>query len=96
MSMVEEPEFQAAMARTQAEIEAKMSKELCPHGRPIFEADWRRRELCPECEQAAAKKAEGWWSSARQRMDGVKEVSQTDFANSSFDRNQADPAKAQS
>lgn len=71
--MLDDPEFQAAVARAQKEIKERLNSELCPHGERKFD-DRGYPTPCPECKAAADARASGFWHNAKSYMDGVKPV----------------------
>lgn len=71
--MLDDPDFLAAVARAQSEINTRLEHELCQHGERKFE-DKGSPSPCPECREAARQKASGFWHNAKSYMDGVKPV----------------------
>jgi hypothetical protein len=71
--MLDDPEFQAAVARAQKEIQERLKSELCPHGYPKYD-ERGYPSPCAECRAAADQRASGFWHNAKSYMDGVKPV----------------------
>ena len=71
--MLDDPDFLAAATRAQQEINARLQSELCQHGQRKFD-DKGTPTPCPECREAAGRKASGFWHKAKSYMDGVKPV----------------------
>jgi len=71
--MLDDPDFLAAAARAQEEINARLEHELCQHGERKFD-DKGSPSPCPECRAAADARASGFWHNAKSYMDGVKPV----------------------
>lgn len=84
--MLNDPEFKAAVARAQEEINSKLKTELCRHGERVFD-DNGYPSPCPECRKASGERAESFWEGAKGYMDGVKprvEGNQSGPGNSHF------------
>lgn len=69
--MLNDPEFLAAAARAQEEINARMRSELCRHGERAYD-DRGTPTPCPKCREAGQERSEGFWDKAKDYMDGVK------------------------
>lgn len=69
--MLDDPEFKAAVARAQEEINDKLKSELCRHGERSFDDDGQPSP-CPQCLEASGERAESFWHGAKEYMDGVK------------------------
>jgi hypothetical protein len=71
--MLDDPEFLAAAARAQKEINAVLQNETCRHGQRKFD-DKGSPSPCAECVAEAEKRSSGFWHNAKSYMDGVKPV----------------------
>jgi hypothetical protein len=71
--MLDDPDFLAAAARAQKEINAVLKSEKCRHGQPKFD-EKGSPSPCPECVKAAEDRSSGFWHNAKSYMDGVKPV----------------------
>lgn len=71
--MLDDPDFLAAVARAQSEINTRLQHELCRHGERKFD-DKGTPTPCSECQAEANEKASGFWHNAKSYMDGVKPV----------------------
>jgi hypothetical protein len=69
--MLDDPDFLAAAARAQKELNAVLKHEMCRHGQRKFD-DKGSPSPCPECVKAAEDRSNGFWHNAKSYMDGVK------------------------